>query len=459
MLVAALLAGPASADMPSPDPPPNPFVGPMGTATMHGDAESSDTTPHAGPGTGPVDVRYIPLAGACPTVLAGHDGMPVALCTSLADRSPTVYLLHPDNGLPVATLRLTAGNLLGGVYAYLDQHDRLVVADGSGDLLWIGHRHTPAGWELFIDRRIPLPTDGVVALAPDWQGRIWFVTGRAQAGYLDPANGRTTLVELAAGERIGNSISTAPEGVAITTDHALYLLRADPTGRPQVLWRRSYDRGPARKPGQLSWGSGATPTFFGPRTGTEYLTITDNAHPRPHLLVFDTRTGRPHCQVAVLPGAVDGTENSPVAHGRTIYVASTYGYPYPAYPDDAGPSEPESAPFEGGLTRVDLRDGSGCDVRWHSPVRSSAVPRLSLAEGLLYTFTRHGPLGGAETSPLDRYRATVVDPATGHELSSTPVGHTSALDTLQMVGTIDAGRVQYQGTLTGVVRIEPLDHS
>lgn len=51
------------------EPPRNPHLGPNGTATMHGDSASSDTTPYAGPGPGPVDARYIPLAGACPTVL------------------------------------------------------------------------------------------------------------------------------------------------------------------------------------------------------------------------------------------------------------------------------------------------------------------------------------------------------------------------------------------------------
>lgn len=450
----ALTAGTAVASGSSPTPPPNPFVGPAGTATMHGDSESSDTTPHPGPGAGAVEARYVPLGAACPTVLAGRDGYPMVLCTSIADRSPTVYLLDSDTGLPLATLRLTAGELLGGVYAYLDHQDRMVVVDGSGDLLRIGHGRNEAGaWTLSVVSRTPVAATGVVALAPDWDGRVWFATAGGVAGFVEPDAGRTRTIELGAGERVANSISTAPEGVAVATDRALYLLAAGSGGEPGVLWRRAYDRGPARKPGQLSWGTGATPTFFGPRTGSESLTITDNAHPRPNLLVHDTRTGRQVCAVPVLPGAVDGTENSPVAYGRAVYVASTYGYPYPAYPEGAGPSEPESAPFSGGMTRVDVRaDGTGCDLRWHSPVRSAAVPRMSLADGLLYTITRTGP-AGADTTELDSYAATAVDPGTGAVLGSSAVGATSAVDTLQTVGTFLPDAVGFQGTLTGVLRI------
>lgn len=62
------------------------------------------------------------------------------------------------------------------------------------------------------------------------------------------------ILELPTGERVDNSISTAPEGTAVATDHALYLLAADDTGVPHVVRRRPYDRGPARKPGQLSPG-------------------------------------------------------------------------------------------------------------------------------------------------------------------------------------------------------------
>ncbi|MDG3014682.1 hypothetical protein [Speluncibacter jeojiensis] len=468
-------AGTASADTFGPLPPANPFLGPMGTATMHGDAESSDSTPLPGPGTGSVNIADTPLASACPTILQGSDGIPQALCTTIANRTPTVHLLDPATGHSTASLSLTKGSLLGGVYAYLDDKNQMVTVDGSGDLLRIGHdRGGPGGtWRLFVASRTDITAavsghcgggdcDHVAALMPDQQGRVWFATDNASAGYVDPATGQAQSIVLAPGEGVDNSISTAPEGVAITTDHAQYLLDAV-GGAPHIVWRQAYDRGPARKPGQLSWGSGASPTFFGPRTGTEYLAITDNAVPTENLIVYNSATGS---QVCTTP-AINGTENSPIGSGNSVFVASTYGYPYPALPANAGPSRPSGAPITGGMTRIDVNpDGNGCTVKWSNNVRSSAVPRLSVADGKIYTVAREPALGGGSSGSAaqggfigsvggaaDSYRYTVIDASTGKVDAQQNIGTGAQLDTLQMVGTIAPGKVQYQGTVTGVLRI------
>lgn len=459
-------SGTATAAPFGPTPPTNPYLGPTGTATMHGDAESSDSTPMAGPGIGSVDADFTELAAACPTILQGSDGLPQALCTRIIDRTPTVYLLDPHTGHPMASLALTKGSLLGGVYAYLDNHDRLVSVDGTNNLLRIGHDQAgPLGtWRLFVQSKTDISQavsghcggsscDEVSSEMPDQNGRIWFATDNAAAGYLDPTTGVARSIMLGQGEIVANSISTAPQGVAVATDHALYLLNIDSSGAPHIAWRQAYDRGPARKPGQLSWGTGATPTFFGPRTGTEYLTITDNAVPKENVLVYDTVTGRSICS---LP-AIDGTENSPIGSGDSVFVASTYGYPYPALPANAGPSQPASAPFVGGMTRVDVNSaGNGCSVVWTNAARSAAVPRLSLADGNIYTVTRHPALGtGSSTGATDTYKYAVVNAATGQIQTEQLIGATTANDTLQTVGTIAPGQVQYQGTLSGLYRITP----
>src|SRR3954451_20867607 len=115
-----------------PLPPANPFAGPVGTSTMHGDTASSDTTPYHGPSGAP-NVRFQELGAACPTTLVGRDAMPLSLCTSIATRAargacplprassppaapPAVILLDPSTALPLATLQLTAGSLFAGVY-------------------------------------------------------------------------------------------------------------------------------------------------------------------------------------------------------------------------------------------------------------------------------------------------------------------------------------------------------
>src|SRR6476661_6550386 len=323
--------------------PVGPAVAAGSAATMHADAASSDSTSYAGPGTGTVVATFVPLGAACPTVLQGSDAVPVALCTTIAGRNPEVVLLDPATGLPTSTLSLPKGDLFGGVYTYLDRQDRLVVVAANGDLVRVGH----AGGSLHIDATRHVAADlagGVVGIAPDWRGRVWLATAKAVVAVVDPRTGRTTSRRLGTGETVANSISTVRGRTAVVTDHALYDLTAGADGRIRVRWRRAYDRGPARKPGQLSRGSGATPTFFGPRSGDELVAITDNAAPHEHLLVFDRR-GRRVCDLPVLTQSDSGTENSPIGSGRTVFVASTYGYPYPAAPAGAEPTQPATAPF------------------------------------------------------------------------------------------------------------------
>ncbi len=456
-------AGTATAEF-GPQAPPNGHLGPAGTATMHGDAAASDTTPYPGPGIGAVEARFVALGAACPTILIGGDGLPQALCTSIATRSPVVYLLDPATGDPLAQLPLAAGSLLGGVYGYLDAAGDFVVATGGDAVSWVGHDRAADGtWRLFTRRTASVAAavtepcgapgcDAVQSLVPDHDGRIWFVTEHGRMGYLDPESGAVRGDSLAPGEAVSNSVAAAPEGVAIAGEHALYLVRASESGAPQVVWQRGYDRGPARKPGQLSWGTGATPTFFGPRTGSEYVTITDNAAPREHLLVFDTATGNPVCEVEVLPPGAGGTENSPIGAGRSVFVASTYGYPYPA--GTSGHSDPPSAGFTGGMTRVDVDPGgAGCSVRWTNSVGSAAVPRLSTADGGIYTVERHPALPNGGTTPMDTYDHVVVDAGTGAVRVRRPLGATTLADPLEMVGSIAPGGTQYQGTTTGLFRI------
>jgi hypothetical protein len=432
--------------------PRNRWSGPAGTATMHGDPGSSDTTPLRGPGPSPQPAQNIVLPGVCPTILAGRDGMPLALCTEYVDRAPSVYLLDPTTYLPLARLHLQAGALLGGVYAYVDHRDRLVTVDGSGAIVLVAHdKQGPGGTDrLFIQHRISFTAaiaglcgtascDSLVSVAPGYDGRIWFATAHAAAGYADPRTGRVVVRRLGGShELIGNSISTAPGRTVVTTDHATYLLKATPRGGMRTLWRRTYDRGIARKPGQLTQGSGATPTFFGPRTGYEFVAITDNARPRSRVLVYRTSTGHTRCSLPVLGANNSGSENSPIGFRRSIYVASTYGYPYPA--GTTGSSQPASAPFVGGLERVDLTR-RGCRSVWRSDVRSSAVPRLSTAEGVIYTVTR------SESLAYDLVR---IAPRTGRVLSRSRIGNGPTADTLQMVGSILPDGTLLQGNIAGL---------
>ncbi|MET8579088.1 hypothetical protein [Streptomyces sp. NPDC005012] len=460
-LTAASATSATAATPTGPLPPANPYAGPLGTSTMHGDTASSDATPLPGPAAGTLSSHRTALQSACPTVLVGGDGFPVALCTTIFGRTPTVHLLDPATGDSLAELALAKGSLLGGVYAYLDNEDRLVAVDGNRDLLRVAHRRNASGaWELYVDSRLPLAGavpdgDSVTGVSPDWQGRVWFATGKGVVGTADDRTGVVRSLALPAGEEVANSISTVPAGTAVSTTHATYLLTAAPDGTPRIAWRKTYERGPGRKPGQLSWGTGSTPTFFGPASGTEYLTIVDNAAPTVNLLVYRVNDGSLLCSVPVLKAGGSGSENSPVALGTSVFIASTYGYPYPQLPEGAGTSVPASDDFKGGLSRVDVRpDGSGCDLKWDNRVRSAAVPRLSTADGELRTVLREPVIPGTTaTSIVDPYHYAEIDPETGTVTRTKWLGAGFVFDTLQMVGSIAPGRVVLQGTTTGVLRI------
>ena len=250
-------------------------------------------------------------------------------------------------------------------------------------------------------------------------------------------------------EQIANSISSSPTGVAVASTSALYLFQPGSSG-PEEVWREPYDNGPARKPGQLSWGTGATPVFFGPETGYEYLTITDNASPQENILVYNATSGSLIGSVPFLTADVNsGNEDAAIAVGNSIYYPSTYGYPYPASAE-TGPSIPESAPFVGGMQRVDvLADGSGLITVWQSEtIASAAEPRLSLFDNLIYTV-------GLDTA-TGTYSLITVDPSTGALVSNTPYGSAAGDNPLQMVSMISPSGVLYQGTERGLLRVEAI---
>ncbi|SOJ57394.1 hypothetical protein MSIMFB_04872 [Mycobacterium simulans] len=438
--------------------PPNPFMAPNGLASMHNDAGSADAGPLPGPGKRFVPIFAYPLLAACPTITQGTDGLVLALCTAIVDQAPTVHLIDPGGILPhvvpLASLKVAKGGLLGGVYAYLDNNNQLVMIDGTNHLLRIAHTQDGQGaWHLDVTESIDVssvipPGDQSVGVVPDYAGNVWFATGTGVVG-VSKVGGGVAGVQLNAGEQVANSISSSPANrVGVATTFALYELNLDGGGNPQILWRQAYDRGPARKPGQLSWGTGSTPTYFGP-TGADYLTIVDNADPVVHALVYESGTGNLICQQPVLTKGGPGSENSPIGVGSTMFIASTYGYPYPAVPPNAGPAVPPTAPFIGGMTRVDV-DNPGCHTVWDSNIRSAALPHLSTGDGLIYTITRFGL---DTTTPADIFSFAVLDPTSGQVILQQPKSATILSDPIQTATMVLMDNKIMQGNITGLGRI------
>jgi hypothetical protein len=440
-VAAAVATGPVA--------PRNPWTAPPGGASTHGDSASSKTFTGRGPSGGPVTVTRSNLLAACPTLLHDADGQLLGLCTEYLGQAPALHLLDTATGASRAKLPIAKGTLLGGVYAYVDHRDRVVIVDGNRDLLRIAH----TGGTLTVVERTPLggviaDGDAVVGVIPAYDGRVWFVTAAGLVGAVDTGAGAIVTHQLPAGERVANSVSTVPGRFAVTSDRALCLFDTATAG---LTWRHAYDRGPARKPGQLSWGSGATPVFFGPSTGHEYVAITDNADPHMNLVVLPVEgRGNPVCvQPLFTNRAASGTENAPVAVGRSVFVTNTYGYDYPALPDGAGDSVPADAGFDGGVARIDVdAAGTGCAVTWQTNTRSAALPRLSLTDGKIYTAIQDGILGDA-----DPFWFAAIDSGAGAVSDRTLLGF-GLVNPLQTAGTA-INRTYYQGTVTGLLTVTP----
>ena len=82
-----------------------------------------------------------------------------------------------------------------------------------------------------------------------------------------------------------------------------------------------------------------------------------------------------------------------------MVVENNYGYTGPAATENG-------ASTTAGLERVDIKDDlSGCRIVWHSNETAfSVVPKLSLANGLVYTYTK-----APDSDGIDAWYLTAID--------------------------------------------------
>lgn len=476
-LVSQYEGGPAEArPVPGQAPPQHPYLAPNGRSGMHADAAGSGTHPYAGPlGRKPTvtSEKIAPLGGECATATFDAGGRLLTVCGTFTGF--LLKLLDPrtldtlaEYKLPQRSSTVEAITTLdfskifkdtsGGAYFYLDDRDRVVLADSRQHVLRIAHRQAADGrwrfeaeddWDLTAhvphacaSWANPFPSgtcDPVTSVMPDWQGRIWWVTRLGRVGTVDPGTGTVRSV-LLAGEEIQNSFSVGPDGVSIVSDHALYSFTATADGTPRVRWRRTYDRGSGTKPGSVNQGSGTTPDLFG--EGGRYVAITDNADDRMNVLVF-TRDGERVCEVPVFGAGRSTTDNSLISWGDSLVVENNYGYENPT-------SLLLGKSVVGGLTRIDVRaDGSGCDTVWESDVRSpSTVPKLSTANGLLYVYEKEPNALG-----IDAWYLTAVDFRTGERRWKRLTGTGPAYDNNWAPITIGPDGTAYAGVFNGIVAV------
>ncbi len=451
--------------------PAAPYMSNSGADTMHADGYASDTHPWAGPVGRASRVRFAGK-GPCAEVAVTREKLLLLQCGGVT--SFTLRLVDPVTLSDLATYPLPprpstlraaqTANLdaiysdSSGAYFYLDNADRAVVADAAQHVQRIAHLRSGRAWRFrrtddwdlsrylphdcatFTHPRPKGGCDPLTGVLPDWQGRLWWVTRYGRVGTIDPHTGRVRLVWLR-GEQIENSHAVSEDGVSIVSDHALYQFRAGPDGTPRVVWRERYDRGSARKLGQINQGSGSTPTFL----GKDYAAITDNADDRMHVLVYRrgdrVRGRRLVCAVPVFGHHHSATENSLVGWGNRLVVENNSGYHdpttmlgFPAIP--------------GGLTAVDV-GAHGCRVAWTSAERSpSTVAKLARGNGMLYAYTFTAVSPG-----VDEWFLTVVDFRTGRTVARIRTGVGPAYDNAWGPVTIGPRGTAYVSCFGGLVAV------
>ena len=273
--------------------PQHPGLAANGSSTMHDDAWATDSYQGPGPlGKDPeVTTSWYGLK-ECATLAFDPDGRIVALC---GDRTgPVMHVLDPETMRPLETLDLPDReesdkqpweDLCGGAYFYLDAEARAVVATTDRRVLTVDSDGLEVLDEVDLNEVVP-DDDCLVALLPDWEGNTWYVT---QDGRVGVAGGTDGAAPLDLAGEIANSIAADDTGVYLVTTEALVKVALDSSGQPEVLWQRAYDHGSQQKPGQLSAGSGTTPTLL----PSGLVAITDNADSQMHVQFYDAVDGTP----------------------------------------------------------------------------------------------------------------------------------------------------------------------
>lgn len=439
----------AQRPMPIASIPQNPHLARNGASSMHNDASASDTYEWAGPiGLEPeVDTAWFGIEECATLAFDTHDRL-IALCGDLA--GPTMHVIDPESMRKLATKELPERaesdkrpweDLCGGAYFYLDAADRAVVATTDRRIVAIRTSDADGEPDLTTDQTWDL-TDAVpqddclIALLPDWTGRIWFETKGGLVGTVAPDGGEVRTLDL--GEEIANSFATDETGgTYVVTTHALHRLTVGPGGAPKVDWRTEYDRGGQQKKGQLSQGSGTTPTII----DGGIVAITDNAEPQMHVAFYERSSGREICRAPVFEDEASATDNSLISVGDGVIVENNAGYGSPLSTLLGRATSP-------GLARVDVAGGT-CKVVWTSDeIAPSSVAKVSLATGLAYAWTKKPNWWG-----VSAWYLTALDVTTGRTVFSVRTGTGVLMNNHYAALTIAPDGAAWIATLAGLVRV------
>jgi hypothetical protein len=436
--------------------PRNPFMAPNGRSEIHNDAWQTDAYPWAGPfGRSPVTISAA-LGHDCGSVAFDARGRIVSVCVGLS--GPELYMLDARTLATLASFTLPprqapATNpfqeFTGGGYFFLDRNDRVVTSTTTHHIWVIAERGS--GFALVRDydlSHVLTSAENITSALPDSRGLLWFVTKTdGVVGTLNLVGGAIHTVTLGHGAlgEIENSFATGQHGdVYIATNRKLYRFSAGRGGRPRMVWGIAYPNSGEHKPGQVDDGTGTTPTVM----PGGLVNIADNADPMD-VVVYRTAArlvGHEHrlvCRVPVFGRGASDTENSLIGAGRSMIVENNYGYQGPQSVSAGQITTP-------GLARVDVnRDGRGCHLVWtnRSVAAPTVVPKLSLANGLVYAYTK----GAGHADP---WYWTALDFRTGRLVYQRRSGAGSVNYNNNYAGiAIARSGAEYLGTLDGLISL------
>ena len=337
------------------------------------------------------------------------------MCVGL--EGPKLFMLDAPTLATLATFPLPpripgGGNMFndfaGGGYFYLDESDRAVIPTTTRHSTDRAPRTARASrWSATTTSRPRVaPGDKIVSALPDWSGRFWFVSSAGVVGHRRPRHrrGRDAL-PLASRSP---TRSRSPRTASLRRDRQGALpARRRPERRPRRDVARDLRELGHRqaRPGRPGLGHDAD------AARRDWVAITDNADPMNVVVYRRAGHGRGSCaSQPVFEKGASATDNSLIGVGRSFMVENNYGYTGPRRRRTGSTTAP-------GLERVDVdADGTGCRSVWRSQERApTVVPKLSAANGIVYTYTKDPQPDGA-----DAWYLTALDFRTGQDAVQAP---------------------------------------
>lgn len=431
--------------------------------SVHNDPYASDTYTTAGPlGISPVvtstwlGTPALPIDLVVVTTFDSHGHMVAA--GTIADTSTgrawvRLFLIDATTLATKATYDLPVQSFdpsdvtfrPAGTYFYSDDQDRTVIGSSARTLLVLSHTEDA----FTLDRTISLKKtigsdDEFESLQADFTGHTWFASKGGLMGTVDLAKGKVLGTYQMDNEKILNSMAADQTGgLFVASTKRMYRFDTTKAGKPTLTWRMKYDSGDRVKPGQVGLGTGTTPTLM----GDKYVVITDNADPRMHVLVYrraaKVSKDRLVCEVPVFQRNASATENSVIGTDKSIVVENNYGYASFDVTSGGVTTTP-------GVTRIDVKAGE-CSKKWtnNSVSVPSAVSKLSVSNGLIYTYTK--PAGPGTSDP---WYFTAMDFRTGTVVYKVLTGTGELYNNHYASVYLGPNGAAYVGVLGGLVMIK-----